>query len=109
MCESKDGFTQGVCAGAVANFIDAMNDYQSQRSRLHGYPRHMFICWSSPPKTADPETNLAHAMVAIRYLDPQGVAIRFLHRLTTTLKKGGGGDAVQGGRFASACITFASP
>jgi hypothetical protein len=68
MCESKSGFERGVCAGSAANFIDAMNDYQSRQSRLHGYPRHMFICWDPPPKVADVEKNHAHAMVAVRYL-----------------------------------------
>ena len=68
MCESKSGLERGVCAGGAANFIDAMNDYQSRPSRLHGYPRHMSIYWDPPPKVADVETNHAYAMVAVRYL-----------------------------------------
>jgi hypothetical protein len=37
-CESGGYFDRGVCAGAVANFIDGMNDYQR-----HG--AHRLICW----------------------------------------------------------------
>jgi hypothetical protein len=68
MCESKSGLERGVCAGATANVIDAMNDYQSRKTRLHGFPRHLFICWDPPPNVADMETNHAYAMIAVRYL-----------------------------------------
>jgi Rap1a immunity proteins len=61
-CESGGYFDRGVCAGAVANFIDGMNDYQR-----HG--AHRLICWRpDPPKSADPDTYYDYAMVAVRYL-----------------------------------------
>jgi hypothetical protein len=66
-CESGGYFDRGICAGAAANFIDAMNDYQQHMPR--GPWSHRLICWNpAPPKSADPETYYGYAMVAVRYL-----------------------------------------
>jgi len=60
-CERGGNLGRGLCAGAVANFMDGMNDYQQRNRRL--------ICWRpDPPKSADPDMYYDYAMVAVRYL-----------------------------------------
>ena len=62
-----DAFGRGLCAGAAANFIDGMLNYQ--QGMPFGMASHRLICWRpEPPKNGSADTYYPYAMVGVRFL-----------------------------------------